>query len=538
VLYKTGADSELQRVVQDHLNAGRREEALHACRLAAEAVPTDPGGWVLAAIVQIQTGAHEVAEATIRKVLERFAASAPAHNLLGVLLQDKGDLVAAELSIRSALAIDDACPDAWRILGNIRMAQGNPEGAVDCYRRVVEFIPASGEVYCNLGTALQAAGRPEEAIDSFRRALVSDPVNVAARYGLGQAWLVMGDLVNARAAFTELVRGVPDHAHAWFLLGAINGELGHYEASVECSRQAIRLQPDNPDAYLNLAQGQVRRGAPREAIATYREVVRLAPTSFDAWNNLGGLLHEQGDHLDAIECYRKALTIRPDAEATRFVLAALEGGQAPGAAPSEYVARLFDTYADKFDRQLVGELRYRTPQLLADAVGPLVPDWGSPRATVLDLGCGTGLCGPLLRGSAARLVGVDLSKKMLAKAREKAVYDELRACHILDPLQESPSAFDLIIAADVFPYLGDLDPVFQATRGALASGGLFAFSAEAVDSSEDYVLRSTDRYAHSGKYLQGLARKYGYRVCHFQSDTLRIDRGAPVRGHIVVLGNG
>ena len=49
----------------------------------------------------------------------------------------------------------------------------------------------------------------------------------------------------------------------------------------------------------------------------------------------------------------------------------------------------------------------------------------SKQLDVLDAGCGTGLCGPLLAPYARRLIGVDLSEGMLALAKEKHVYDAL-----------------------------------------------------------------------------------------------------------------
>ena len=104
-------------------------------------------------------------------------------------------------------------------------------------------------------------------------------------------------------------------------------------------------------------------------------------------------------------------------------LALIGRGDAPGALPQAYVARLFDDYAPRFDKHLTKNLGYRAPALIAEALSAVAS--GRRFASALDLGCGTGLMGEALRGRVDRLTGVDLSAAMIAKARERGVYDEL-----------------------------------------------------------------------------------------------------------------
>ena len=153
---------------------------------------------------------------------------------------------------------------------------------------------------------------------------------------------------------------------------------------------------------------------------------------------------------------------------------------------------------------------------------------------VIDLGCGTGLCGPLFRNIAARLVGVDLSSRMLEKARERHVYDELREADIIDALQNSANAFDLVLAADVFVYVGDLAPVFAACNKASRQGGLFAFSVESVESG-NYVLRASGRYGHSLCYIRELAGKHGFDIATVRETMIRKEGQQPIPGHVFVL---
>jgi predicted TPR repeat methyltransferase len=140
-----------------------------------------------------------------------------------------------------------------------------------------------------------------------------------------------------------------------------------------------------------------------------------------------------------------------------------------------YVARLFDDYAWRFDKHLIKNLGYRAPALITEALSAVAP---SRRfASALDLGCGTGFMGEALRGRVDHLVGVDLSAAMIAKARERGVYDRLVVDDALAMFEREPQAsFDLIAAADALVYIGDLAPLFAAVARALAADGLFAFS--------------------------------------------------------------
>ncbi|NIV29929.1 MAG: methyltransferase domain-containing protein, partial [Anaerolineae bacterium] len=219
----------------------------------------------------------------------------------------------------------------------------------------------------------------------------------------------------------------------------------------------------------------------------------------------------------------------------RHLLAALEG-KASSEVPSDYVRKLFDGYAGDFEHHLVGKLEYQTPQKLHDLLEELIRDRQADM-DVIDLGCGTGLCGPLFRKHAGFLKGVDLSPGMLAKAGERDIYDELVEGDLTVGLGTAGDVYDLVIAADVFVYVGELGQVFEATARALRPGGLFAFSLEAEESGEDFVLRPTGRYAHSLGYARRLAEAAGLQEIRLEKSVLRKDKGQqPIEGYLVVLG--
>ena len=199
------------------------------------------------------------------------------------------------------------------------------------------------------------------------------------------------------------------------------------------------------------------------------------------------------------------------------------GADAPAtAAPPEFVRELFDEYASHFDSHLGERLRYRVPQLIADAVAALALP--AP-AELIDLGCGTGLCGPLLRPHARRLEGVDLSPAMLEQARRLALYDELVCAELVEHLGKRTGAFDLAVAADVLIYFGDLAPVLAAVHRALRPRGSFVFTLEATETMP-YLLRPSRRFAHARAYVEDAARAQGFALRGLDAVVLRTEGGA------------
>jgi predicted TPR repeat methyltransferase len=300
----------------------------------------------------------------------------------------------------------------------------------------------------------------------------------------------------------------------------------------------VDLQPDNAAALMELASIQMRLSQPVQALRNLDRVLALRPRSADAWQARGGVLvllcgFGMKRRPDAVRSYRQALECGGDAESLNFSLAALGETAAPDAMPASVVTSLFDDYAPLFDQHLVQTLNYQTPGQIAQALQEA--GVAGPLDAVLDLGCGTGLCGPLLRPLARTLVGVDLSPRMLDKARERGCYDELVCADIEAHLRPLQSAVDLVVAADVFIYLGSLQGVFAGVQGGLRPGGHFAFSIEQHEGTSDYALQNTSRYAHGIGYVTQLAAAHAMRVLLQQPCVLRSNAGADVEGWVLVL---
>ena len=259
--------------------------------------------------------------------------------------------------------------------------------------------------------------------------------------------------------------------------------------------------------------------------------LELAPGWALGWFRLGEMHEAAGVLPAAAEAWRMALKLDP-ADRTGAGLKLELAGEAPvsTAPPSAFVEELFDQYAGNFDASLVGKLAYRVPELLAEAIARQ----GRARFDrAVDIGCGTGLMGERLRPLAEALEGHDISAAMLRKAAARGCYDRLVKSD-LQELDLAPASADLVTAADVFMYVGALDGIIARVSTWLKSGGLFAFSVERHPGPEDFVLRPSRRYAHSAAYVRRLLDAAGLAIASCDAATIRMDRGEPVEGLIVV----
>jgi predicted TPR repeat methyltransferase len=343
------------------------------------------------------------------------------------------------------------------------------------------------------------------------------------------------DWAEAERLIASAVAINPDVAAAQANLGNARRLLGRRDEALASYERALRLQPDNVRALKGGGLLLWEKNRPEAALAVYEALLAIEPDYADGWIMRGACQDKLGRHEESAESYGKALEFENvgDPDKVRYVLASMGRGEVPSAAPVDYLHALFDKYARNFDDHLVAHLGYRGPELLMQALAPYLP---ATPLDVLDLGCGTGLCGVLLRPFARRLAGVDLSRAMLAEAGRKQVYDELAQGELTERMTAEAAAFDLIVATDVFIYIGDLAPAFAAARSALRPGGLLAFSTErADDGAGDTTLHRGMRYAHAAAYLQRLAAAGGWQVEAQCDVTLRQEHGEDVAGQVVVL---
>lgn len=545
------------------LQANDFEQARSLCLSLCKADHNDAELRVLLAFASLQLGMLKEASGACCEAMILRPNYDEAQLLHGYVLQGLGKLAEATQAYTAVLERDPENIQVLNQLGTVYLNRNEPNKAAECYRRALAKDPAYADAHNNLGNAQKALGDNKAAEDSYRAALALESNHALAHYNLGNLSLNCGHyeqaVVNYRealrcqpdscdahlnlklgrhqeaaASLREAVRLNPRQAQGWFLLGAVLGDSSQFDDAIACSVRSLQLEPSNAGAHQNIAQCHKHEGRLSDAQKHFRESLRLNPENADAHRGLEAVLHDMDRHSEAIACYREALRLDPDNTTIPFLLTALGAGAVPQSPPDGYVEALFDEVAGCFDHLLVDELRYSAPALLAETLRTI---WHGPAlAVVLDLGCGTGLCAPLLRPAAARLDGIDLSAGMLQKASERGVYDRLERADIVEFLQAPETKYDWIIAADVFVYMGALEAVFDAVRNVLQPGGLFGFTVEAADDVESYTLRDTIRYAHGAAYLRRLAQQHGFSEIVARREVLRYNKGEPVYGWIFVLG--
>jgi predicted TPR repeat methyltransferase len=268
-------------------------------------------------------------------------------------------------------------------------------------------------------------------------------------------------------------------------------ECGDHAAAADLIAQALELAPDWPEGQFSLGEALMLARQRDAAVAAFKDYLALDPA---------------------------------DSMGAGAKLALLGVMNAHELSPA-YVQRLFDQYAPRFDKALIEGLKYSAPTKIRAALNGRFN-------TCLDLGCGTGLMGAAVRDMVERLEGVDLSTGMLAEAKSKAMYDELRQQPLLDALSARPSAYDLILAADVLVYVGDLAAVMTAAARALAPGGVLAFTLQAGPG--DFSLGADQRFSHSEAYIKQVVALAGLVLMRLDRDSFRRERNIDVPGLLVI----
>jgi len=412
----------------------------------------------------------DTAERLYSEVLDLRAGQPDAMHYLGVLCHQRGRSEEGVRLIEAALKITPKHPDAHNNLGNIHKEGGRFTDAERCYRKALHCGPKHYNAQNNLAVVLEAQERLEEAFEAYAKLLQQAPKFAQGHY-------LMGTFLR-------------NHAQ----------NMQHVEQSVECFRTAHALDPRNTRAL----------------------------------EGLGVSLYALNRYEAAAQVYRDWLAREPEHPVARHMLAACGGAEVPSRADDAYVRNVFDKFADSFDEQLLKNLSYRAPQVLATALGEVLPG-ATAELDVLDAGCGTGLCSPLLRPYAKHLVGVDLSGGMVDKARLRGGYDELEVAELTGYLQAHPAAYDVVFSADTLIYFGELKNVLDAAYAALRPCGWLAFTVETAEGEDARVdLSPSGRYQHTRCYVERALASAGFTRMQIGTDTLRKECGQPVVGWVVL----
>jgi predicted TPR repeat methyltransferase len=367
----------------------------------------------------------------------------------------------------------------------------------------------------------------------YREALRLEQRLPLAHYNLGVVLQKRQDALGARRAYEAAIAHAPQFHQAWMNLGNVCRQLKDDARAKECYRRAIDIEPRFAIAHHALGVLAQMHGLHAAAIACFRAALGVDPSHLESWLDLVASLERLGDRESALASIDEALRIHPSDATLQFKRTVLTGEQSP-TMPDAVVEKLFDHMASTFDEHLVGRLGYGIPKQLA----ALLAGWFHARGpvSVLDLGCGTGLFGVEIAAAKSRLVGVDLSARMVDAARSRGVYDELHAASIDTYMATHSDSFDLVVATDVLVYIGALETMFEGVRAHLYAGGRFAFSTESpADLHDGFRLLPAGRYAHSPAYVRALAGANGLEVVAQEPAVIRTEANVPIEGFVFVL---
>lgn len=421
---------------------------------------------------------------------------------LAIAALSSGDLTTAERICLSAIQSDPTDVLAVHLHSLVQFRQGKLEVAIEQLELLTKRAPPYLAAWSDLGNMLHEAKRFPEAIATFRSVIAQD---AAQPIVLNNFSVVLKD----------------------------NGD---FHEALAVLRQAIALSPEYLSAWLNLGYCHLKKSEHGEALAAFERAAAISPQNTEPLRVMAQIHRRSGDLAQALSVYQRWLAIEPDCAVAQHMLAALADGEYGDKATADYVREEFDRFADSFDQQLQ-TLNYRGPQLVVEAIHRRV---GSPVAAldVLDGGCGTGAAGQQLRPFARRLIGVDLSTKMLSHARRTSAYDELSELELVQFLELHPQQFDLITIVDTFIYFGELISPLSAAANALKPAGLLFFTVELADVALErervgFALDTTGRFVHSQAYIDLCLKDAGFVEIETSVIELREERGEPVIGLLV-----
>jgi predicted TPR repeat methyltransferase len=409
--------------------------------------------------------------------------------------------------LEHSLILRRAQPEAWLLLGMARKRLNDPAAADAAYRAALEYDPKSTLAWQLLGLLKQAQRYYVAAIDCLTACLEAGGADAALLANLGKLYYQLGRIPESAQAYTRAAELQPANLHfrtmarrSEFLKAVHGGE--SVDSAIEIFKNSFSPSEHNAEK-------------------------ELADTLDSAFAQLSGFGHLEA----AARVGKKQLELWPGNPSVSYLLKAVTGGSDLARSTPEYVVEHFDAFAEGFDAQLVGALGYDIPEKICAAVRQMTPT--GRLYDTLDAGCGTGLCGPMLRPISRTLAGLDLSPKMLEQARRRGIYDNLICEDLIAFLERSRGQFNLMVAADVMIYFGDLAPIFSGAAAALRPGGLLACSTESC-AGPGFRLLPSGRFAQAPAYVRALAALEFEEIFHLET-TIRLEGTGRLPGDIYIF---
>ena len=552
--------------------AGRFDEAEQIYRQILETAPNNPDIINLLGLIAQNKGLHQEAIAYFAKAIRLNPSHAPYQFNFAVSLEGIGKLREALDAYEKVITLAPDVKETYFKCGQMNKELNNDNKAQNCFHKALELDPNYLEAKIELAkfasnpTAIlqnleaeypnaplppywlsQYAKTAQARLSYAQRAYELAPTCPEFCLNLAEIYADIQEDEKAETYFRQALTNNPKMLEAHNGLAALLTRTQRYKEAEQEFHEALNLSPDNVVAKINYADMLYRAGRLQEAVERYHEAVQLAPNSPEICNNFGIIQKDMGEYEEALALFFKALSAQPNRDEisiniseTLTLLAEKDKKKAQEIAAnwlnsypnnvfarhwsktdgnsSQYSQKLFDNFAETYE-QTLKNINYALPQELENIIG-------HPEGTILELGCGTGLIAQKLKTPQNSFIGIDISEKMIEKAKAKHIYKELITADILPWLQKNPPKVDLIIAADVFCYFADLEDIIK-----FCTPNRLCFSVEKTN-NYPYEKQSNGRYKHHEKYISNLLNKYGYYKVKQKLITLRQENGKYVEGLI------
>jgi len=515
------------------LAAGELKKAADLCKSILDANPDFAYGYHLMSSLFRATGTYDKALTFAQMAVERDPGVAIFHLQLGQVLFGLSYYQEAAATFEKAYQLDPNNAVTLLLKASAYVQLGQFDVAEGLFRRAraIADIPEIDE---HEGLCMVMKGDTDKAEVLFDRLLERKPDYFYGHIHKGKILFERKQYAEAEACYARALKFDPKAHEGLHGMALVNEGQNRLDAAIPFAFQAVNVNPASLPSVMLLGQLLLRQRKAAAAEQVFRQALLLAPESVYALHGLADALIQQKKREEALPYVEQALIARPGNKVMQYFRAILSGEQVD-TAPKEYINELFDAYADNFDHHLQHRLAYKTPTVVASAIRALPIMVGRRDLSMLDLGCGTGLGAEALRDITRQRIGIDLSQKMLDKARSKQLYEELHALDICEFMTGYEHTFDIVTAMDVLVYIGNLSPFFKAARNVLAQNSILAFTIEKEDGADSFRLNVTGRYTHSIPYILSMAKEEGYELLTQEEVILRTESDQPVRGCIFIL---
>jgi predicted TPR repeat methyltransferase len=538
------ADS-LQDAIKQH-QQGHLEQAAQHYKERLATHPNDSEVLHLLAIVYGQLQQLEVAEVYIKKALLLAPEMPSFYNSYANIAKYKGDMDLAKSLYARAIELSAYNPASHYNLGLIYNKSAHYTLAEQHLCTALQQKPDYLEAYEVLIRQYQQQQQFDQAAGIINQAQAALPDQVIFIKLAAQQAHYQHQMLEAIALYEQYIAQVDNDYDAHHHLAAAYLTQDNIQAATQHNLAALDLHPQHEETHHNLAVIYLTQNKLDLALKHWLLALSIRQHS-DYLYNIGVVYNYKGQYTDALQYFeqclqleaehynsivniaiiylkkqmppearfyfKKALAIKPDDEQNRYLVAALDNEQADfNQSPASYVTELFDQYANTFDSHLTKVLRYQAPEIFYRLLQKHIDIEQGDHYEALDIGCGTGLMAEKIHRHCRTIIGVDLSAKMIEQANKKGVYTRCVQADIVAFAKETTQDFDLITAADVFPYYGDLALVLDALYAILRPGGTLIYSVETHTEDAPYRLHTNGRFQHHEEYITRSAIEAGFQI--------------------------